>query len=276
MKRPSFHEIYMRLACDLSARSTCKRLHVGTVIASTDSRKILAVGYNGNASGLFNGCDTTIPGKCGCLHSEENAVINCDVPRYVEKVVFVTHIPCTMCAKRLINLGNVIEIFYLNTYRSVESLSMFQQTGIKITSFSEIPGPRFFSWDYVKGSMSDDKYTYDIQGQVTDAKDAQKRQDEDYGKYAAAQVISTSPDMGSPNMIPATAPGLVPPIVPGQKLTNEQTMLTQDTLLDPVSSAVQANAAAAKDAGIVNVSDADVDAEKKVVGVMGYSLSDGN
>ncbi|MBX9769155.1 MAG: hypothetical protein K2X47_17905 [Bdellovibrionales bacterium] len=130
--RPPFEEIYMKLALNLSARSTCFRLKVGTVIASTDYRKVLAVGYNGNASGLPNQCDRTEEGNCGCLHSEENAVINCDAPRAVEKIVFVTHLPCEMCAKRLINLGNVKKIFYLNEYRKRSAVALFESVGILI------------------------------------------------------------------------------------------------------------------------------------------------
>ena len=65
----------------IARRSTCTRLDVGTVITTTDYRKVLAVGYNGNASGLPNSCDRDEPGNCGCLHSEENAVINCDAPQ---------------------------------------------------------------------------------------------------------------------------------------------------------------------------------------------------
>lgn len=130
--RPSFPEIYLHLAHTLSSRSTCKRLKVGTVITSTDYRKVLAVGYNGNASGLPNTCDRDEPGNCGCLHSEENAVINCDSPRHVEKIVFVTHLPCVLCAKRLINLGNVRKVFYHNDYRVRDSLELLRQVGITV------------------------------------------------------------------------------------------------------------------------------------------------
>jgi dCMP deaminase len=130
--RPSFESIYMRLAFSLAARSTCRRLKVGTVITSTDFRKVLAVGYNGNASGLPNDCDRDEPGNCGCLHSEENAVINCDSPRYVEKLVFVTHLPCVMCAKRLINLGNVRTVYYAEAYRLADSLDVFAQGRIEV------------------------------------------------------------------------------------------------------------------------------------------------
>jgi dCMP deaminase len=137
--RPSFESIYMRLAYALAERSTCRRLKVGTVITSTDFRKVLAVGYNGNASGLPNDCDRDEPGNCGCLHSEENAVINCDSPRYAEKLVFVTHLPCVMCAKRLINLGNVRRVYYAETYRLPDSLNVFEQGRIEVVRLLTAP-----------------------------------------------------------------------------------------------------------------------------------------
>ena len=130
--RPSFEEIYLQLARTLAARSTCVRLQVGTVITSTDYRKVLAVGYNGNATGLPNRCDREEPGNCGCLHSEENAVINCDSPRSVEKIVFVTHLPCMACAKRLINLGNVRKVYYGEDYRLRDSIAVLESVGIEV------------------------------------------------------------------------------------------------------------------------------------------------
>jgi dCMP deaminase len=130
--RPSFPTIYIELAKILAGRSTCSRLQVGTVITSTDFRKVLAVGYNGNATGLNNGCDREEPGNCGCLHSEENAVINCDAPRQIEKFVFVTHLPCIQCAKRLINLGNVKKIYYAQDYRIRDSVEVLKSVGIEV------------------------------------------------------------------------------------------------------------------------------------------------
>lgn len=131
-QRPSFQEIYMKLAQALAERSTCVRLNVGTVITSTDYRKVLAIGYNGNAAGLPNRCDRDEAGNCGCLHSEENAVINCDSPRAMEKHVFVTHLPCIACAKRLINLGGVKKVYYRNAYRSLDSLEVLKTVGIEV------------------------------------------------------------------------------------------------------------------------------------------------
>ncbi|MBT3827654.1 hypothetical protein HOL34_03095 [bacterium] len=130
--RPSFEYIYMGLAYQLARRSTCSRARVGTVMTSIDFRKVLAVGYNGNATGLPNQCDRAEQGNCGCLHSEENAVINCDAPRALPKFIFVTMLPCVMCAKRLINLGGVVKVFYQNEYRLGDSTELFKNALIQV------------------------------------------------------------------------------------------------------------------------------------------------
>ncbi len=109
-ERPTFPEIYMTLARALAARSTCVVERVGAVITSADFRKVLAIGYTGNATGLPNRCDREGP-DCGCLHAEENAIIHCDAPRSEAKIVFCTRLPCRACAKRLINLGGVQDLY---------------------------------------------------------------------------------------------------------------------------------------------------------------------
>jgi dCMP deaminase len=132
--RPSFHEVYMNLARDIRRRSTCARLQVGCVIVTPDFRKVLSIGYNGNVTGGVNDCDRhgeEAIGNCGCLHAEENAIINCDVPRYVEKNVYCTNLPCIMCAKRLVNLGGVKQVFYWEDYRKREGTRLLYDRGIK-------------------------------------------------------------------------------------------------------------------------------------------------
>lgn len=130
--RPSFEEIYMNLAYSLADRSTCKRLSVGAVITSTDYRYVYAIGYNGNASGMQNCCDRDEIGNCGCLHAEDNAVINCTCSRETPKIVFVTVNPCVMCAKRLINMGNIKKVYYSEPYRLSDSLLILEQAGIEV------------------------------------------------------------------------------------------------------------------------------------------------
>ncbi len=135
--RPSFEQVYMDFAEAIAKRATCKRLQVGTVITTTDYRKVLAVGYNGNATGFPNRCDKDDPGNCGCLHSEENAVINCDSPRHVEKYIFITNLPCLMCAKRIVNLGNVKKVVYKRDYRSTDSIELLRKAGIEVEKLCE-------------------------------------------------------------------------------------------------------------------------------------------
>jgi dCMP deaminase len=141
-ERPSFEDIYMSLAQKMAERSTCLRtnsknelMQVGCAITTPDYRKVIAVGYNGNAAGLKNACDSDTPGACGCIHAEANAVVNCDVPRETKKIVFATHLPCVNCAKLLINLGNVQKVYYLNDYRIRTSLELFAEVKIAFEQF---------------------------------------------------------------------------------------------------------------------------------------------
>lgn len=130
--RPAFQGMNMGYAHGLARRSTCKRLQVGTMITSTDHCEIFAIGYNGTASGLPHNCRADQPGNCGCLHSEDNAVAKCGVSRATPKLVYVTHLPCEMCAKRFINMGGVQKVYYTNEYRDKTALSIFQQVGIPV------------------------------------------------------------------------------------------------------------------------------------------------
>lgn len=51
----------------------------------------------------------------------------------IEKVVFVTHLPCVQCAKRLINLGNVKSVYYNQDYRIRDSLALLTSVGIQVS-----------------------------------------------------------------------------------------------------------------------------------------------
>jgi len=133
VSRPSFEGLYMDLAAGLASRSTCARAQVGCVIATTDYRRILAVGYNGSAKGHHNGCDSKEPGNCGCLHAEENAIISCTEPRSTDKVVLTTYSPCVMCAKRIVNLGGVQRCYFRTQYRSAAGIHLLGDSGIVCT-----------------------------------------------------------------------------------------------------------------------------------------------
>lgn len=169
-ERPSFESIYMDLAFNMARRSTCQRLQVGCVITSPDFRKVIAVGYNGGASGLENDCESLEPGKCGHLHAECNAIINCDVPRATPKIVFCTDLPCVMCAKMLINLGGVQRVLYARDYRIKDALDLLHKAGIEHLKVPEPLHPEEYrlhlmahlSGDsgFVEAITSEDRYLY--------------------------------------------------------------------------------------------------------------------
>lgn len=131
-KRISFEEIYMKLAIDLSKRSTCSRLKVGAVIVSHDYSRVHGIGYNGNAKTLPNTCDRDEKGNCGCLHAEDNALLKTNGGPEVPKIIFVTHQPCSYCAKRMVNKGGVIKVYYLESYRTQEGIEILKRSNIEV------------------------------------------------------------------------------------------------------------------------------------------------
>lgn len=127
-ERISLHEVFLRMADELAGRSTCRRLSVGTVITDRELQNVVAIGYNGNAAGLPNHCDDHHAGRCGCLHSEANALVK--APGSLrDKVVFVTHTPCVMCAKLMIN-AHVKRVYYRERYRDPCGLDLLHTVGI--------------------------------------------------------------------------------------------------------------------------------------------------
>lgn len=128
LNRIPLYEVYMRMAEELAKRSTCARLQVGTVVTDARLENVLAIGYNGNAKGLPNKCDSTVPGSCGCLHSEVNALVKVTEGRR-DKVVFVTSSPCVMCAKLMINSG-VTHVFYRKAYRDPSGVELLRTAGV--------------------------------------------------------------------------------------------------------------------------------------------------
>src|SRR2546421_4677698 len=133
--RIPLEEVYMRMAEELAKRSTCARLQVGTVITTPDLTQVLGIGYNGNARGLPNRCDSTTPGACGCLHSEQNALIKAGA-QLPGKVMFVSASPCVMCAKMAIN-ANVARVYYREAYRDPAGLDTLRQGGVEVIHYDQ-------------------------------------------------------------------------------------------------------------------------------------------
>jgi dCMP deaminase len=136
--RPPLYEVYMRMAEELAKRSTCARLQVGTVLTDERLENVVAIGYNGNARGFPNRCDTTEPGRCGCIHSEQNALVKAP-GQLRDKVAFVTASPCVACAKLMIQ-ANVSHLFYREAYRDATGLGVLRQGGVVTIHYTRWQG----------------------------------------------------------------------------------------------------------------------------------------
>lgn len=133
--RIPLYEVYMRMAEELAKRSTCSRLQVGTVVTDAALENVLAIGYNGNARGLPNRCDSAVPGNCGCIHSEVNALVKAS-GSIKDKVVFVTNSPCVACSKLMINSG-VTHLYYRELYRDPSGIELLEKAGVTPVEYNK-------------------------------------------------------------------------------------------------------------------------------------------
>jgi dCMP deaminase len=133
LDRIPLYEVYMRMAEELAKRSTCERLQVGTVITDAMLQNVVAIGYNGNARGFPNRCDSRVPGACGCIHSEVNALVKAP-GGMSDKVVFVTDSPCVACAKLMINAA-ASHVFYRRPYRDPSGVETLKAAGVVVVQY---------------------------------------------------------------------------------------------------------------------------------------------
>jgi len=122
------------MAEELAKRSTCQRLQVGTVITDAKLEHVVAIGYNGNVRGFPNRCDSTEAGKCGCIHSEMNALVKAPGD-LVDKVAFITASPCVMCAKLMVQ-ANVSHVYYREAYRDPSGLGVLERAGVVTVNYT--------------------------------------------------------------------------------------------------------------------------------------------
>ena len=134
-KRPDWDTIWMDFAGSLALRSTCRRASVGCVVVSMDNTSVLGLGYNGGPRGLKNDCLSDVPGQCGHLHAEINALIKTNYHDEAKKKVYLTLSPCYNCAVALVNAG-VLEVIYRDAYRDTSALKLFDQAGVRVRQFS--------------------------------------------------------------------------------------------------------------------------------------------
>ena len=147
--RPTWDEYFMKIAQDVATRSTCIRRAVGAIIVK--DRRILTTGYNGAPTGISHCTEETclrtinnIPSGerhelCRGLHAEQNAIIQAalhGVP-IDQGTIYITHQPCFICAKMLINSG-IRKIVIMNSYNDSFALDMLKEANIEIEMFNSV------------------------------------------------------------------------------------------------------------------------------------------
>src|SRR6201996_9519231 len=128
--RPSFHEIFMNLAHDLSKRWHCVKAHVGAVL--TKDTRIISIGYNGPPKNTHNcdeewpdtGCARDSKGSCSlALHAEENAILFAvkNGANLEGATLYTTLSPCIACARLIFSAG-IKRVYFRNSYAEYKGI----------------------------------------------------------------------------------------------------------------------------------------------------------
>ena len=148
MSRPSWKEYFMDIASLVARRSTCRRRQVGAIVVR--NKRILATGYNGAPTGLPHcldiGCLREELGVasgerhelCRGLHAEQNVIIQAAYHGVSIKgaTLYCTNLPCSICAKMLINAG-ISEIIYQEGYADPMTEEMMEAARMKLTQIDQ-------------------------------------------------------------------------------------------------------------------------------------------
>jgi dCMP deaminase len=142
-KRPSWETYFMNITELVAQRSTCTRRAVGAIIVK--DKRILSTGYNGAPSGIQHCLDVGclretmhVPSGerhelCRGIHAEQNAIIQAAYHGVSVKdaVLFCTNLPCSICAKMIINAG-IKKIYYKSGYADSLARELLEQAGVAV------------------------------------------------------------------------------------------------------------------------------------------------
>ena len=134
MSRPKWDEIWMGLTLHIAQRSRDPRLKVGSVIVTDDNTTVLAIGYNGDQQGGDNKPDSLEPGKSGFIHAEANALIKMNFGDHRNKKMYLTHSPCPVCARMIVNAG-IKHVIFCDEYRDSKGLDILKNSGVSVEKY---------------------------------------------------------------------------------------------------------------------------------------------
>lgn len=144
--RPTWDEYYMDLLEVIKTRSTCIRRQVAAIIVN--DKQIISTGYNGAPKGVFHceivGClrdKLNVPSGerhelCRGIHAEQNAIIQAAIHGVSIKnaEIYITHSPCMLCSKMLINAG-IKKITFRGDYPDRMAMELLSEAGVELVKF---------------------------------------------------------------------------------------------------------------------------------------------
>ena len=142
---------FIQMAEVVGSWSSCyqENRQVGAVIVK--DKRILATGYNGAPSGVVSCKEKgeclrkklNIPSGtrhevCYAVHAEQNAI--CQAAKLGISLegatIFVTHQPCSICTKMIINAG-IKKVIYKHGYPDEFSLELLRESGVEIVKIED-------------------------------------------------------------------------------------------------------------------------------------------
>lgn len=118
--RISRHQMFMEIAHVVAKRATCFRENVGCILVRDN--KVVSIGYNGPPSGEPH-CEHHPEGKCArSVHAEMNAVKFAQDNGETQCDLYVTHLPCRLCAGAIASSGIVKNVFFTTMYGDPEPI----------------------------------------------------------------------------------------------------------------------------------------------------------
>lgn len=150
MSKHDWDTYFMDIASTVSNRASCIRRQVGAVIVR--DKQILATGYNGAPSGVTHcedrpgGCmreNLKVPSGerhelCYGAHAEVNAIAQAarNGTPIKDAKIYCTTMPCSMCAKSIINAG-IIKVIYNEGYSDILTQTLFNEAGVAVEKYGD-------------------------------------------------------------------------------------------------------------------------------------------
>jgi dCMP deaminase len=128
--------VFVDILEKISTLSTSSKLKVAAIAFKRDFKNIAAFGYNGSYKNAnvnsITGTEeeSLLPGQSGFVHAEMNMIAKFREQDPENYIVFLTHSPCSICSKLLIN-ADFQYIFWKEEYRETKHLDKYFNGNVK-------------------------------------------------------------------------------------------------------------------------------------------------